>query len=159
MGPLVDGAPGQPELLATGYSCRSQVDRLRGIVAASLGWSLRHRWVVVAIATVAILSSFTLFGKLGSAFMPKADPGQFQVNYKASPSVSLERSIEIARQIDSEVRSNPGVAYTYTTIGGTGGQPINEGAIFVKLKQRELRPHYSLIQAAMRRTTSSSMPL
>lgn len=30
MGPLVDGAPGQPELLATGYSCRSQVDRLRG---------------------------------------------------------------------------------------------------------------------------------
>ncbi|MGE5646339.1 MAG: efflux RND transporter permease subunit [Acidobacteriota bacterium] len=127
-----------------------QVDRLRAIVAASLGWSLRHRWVVVAIATVAILSSFTLFGKLGSAFMPKADPGQFQVNYKASPSVSLERSIEIARQIDSEVRSNPGVAYTYTTIGGTGGQPINEGAIFVKLKPRELRPHYSLIQAEMR---------
>ena len=127
-----------------------QVDRLRNLVAAALGWSLSHRWVIVAIATVAIISSFSLFGRLGSAFMPKADPGQFQVSYKANPSVSLDRSIEIARQLVAEIRTNPSVAYTYTTIGGSGGQPINEGAIFIKLKDRKLRPHYLVIQAEMR---------
>ncbi|HVX67421.1 MAG TPA: efflux RND transporter permease subunit [Bryobacteraceae bacterium] len=127
-----------------------QVDRLRTVVSGTLGWSLRHRWVVMVAATAAIFSSFAIFGKLGSAFMPKADPGQFQVNYKASPSVSLDRSMEIARQIDAVVRADAGVAYTYTTIGGSGGQPVSEGAIFVRLKQRELRPHYSIIQAALR---------
>ena len=101
-------------------------------------------------ATVAIFSSFAIFGKLGSAFMPKADPGQFQVNYKASPSISLERSMEIARQIDALVRTDPGVAYTYTTIGGSGGQPQSEGAIFIRLKDRKERPHYSVIQAGLR---------
>ncbi len=127
-----------------------QVDRLRTVVTAALGWSLRHRWAVMVIATVAILSSFSIFGMLGGEFMPKADPGQFQVNYKASPSVSLERSMEIARQLDEVVRADAGVAYTYTTIGGTGGQPINEGAMFVRLKERKLRPHYSVIQKALR---------
>jgi len=127
-----------------------QVDRLRNLVAAALGWSLSHRWAIVAIATVAIISSFSLFGRLGSAFMPQADPGQFQVSYKANPSVSLDRSIEIARQLVAEIRTNPSVAYTYTTIGGSGGQPINEGAIFIKLKDRKLRPHYLAIQAQMR---------
>ncbi|HOK45811.1 MAG TPA: efflux RND transporter permease subunit, partial [Bryobacteraceae bacterium] len=38
----------------------NQVDRLRNVVAAALGWSLSHRWAVVLIATVAIFSSFAL---------------------------------------------------------------------------------------------------
>ncbi|HOL70584.1 MAG TPA: efflux RND transporter permease subunit [Bryobacteraceae bacterium] len=128
----------------------NQVDRLRNVVAAALGWSLSHRWAVVLIATVAIFSSFALFGRLGSAFMPEADPGQFQVSYKADPSISLDRSIEIARQLVAEIRANPAVDYTYTTIGGISGQPINEGAIFVRLKDRKLRPHYLEIKAEMR---------
>jgi HAE1 family hydrophobic/amphiphilic exporter-1 len=127
-----------------------QVERLRTVEAAGLGWSLRHRWAVMGVATVAIVSSFAIFGKLGSEFMPKADPGQFQVSYRASPSVSLDRSMEIARQIDAVVRADPGVAYTYTTIGGSGGQPVNEGALYVKLKERKLRPHYSVMQANLR---------
>jgi HAE1 family hydrophobic/amphiphilic exporter-1 len=127
-----------------------QVDRLRTVIAGALGWSLSHRWAVVLIAVAAIVSSFSLFGKLGSAFMPEADPGQFQVSYKASPSVSLDRSTEIAQRLDAEIRSNRSVAYTYTTIGGTGGQPINEGAIFIRLIERSRRPHYLQIMAEMR---------
>lgn len=127
-----------------------QLDRLKEVLAAVLGWSLKHRWAVVLAGGAAVFSSFALFGRLGSAFMPEADPGQFQVTYKADPNVSLDRSIEIARQLDAEVRRNPAVAYTYTTIGGTGGQPVNEGAIFIRLKDRKLRPHYLKIKAEMR---------
>jgi HAE1 family hydrophobic/amphiphilic exporter-1 len=127
-----------------------QLDRLRGVLAATLGWSLRHRWAVMVIATAAVFSSFALFGRLGSAFMPEADPGQFQVSYKAGPSVSLDRSMEIARQLDLEIRKNPAVAYTYTSIGGSSGQPINEGNIYVRLTSRETRPHYLELKAGMR---------
>ena len=127
-----------------------QLDRLRNVLGAALNWSLSHRWAVVAIGTVAIAASFLLFGKLGSAFMPNADPGQLQVAYRAGPGISLEGSIEIARRLDAEVRRNPAVAYTYTTIGGSGNQPVNEGAIFVRLKERGTRPHYSVIKAELR---------
>jgi HAE1 family hydrophobic/amphiphilic exporter-1 len=128
-----------------------QVERLQKAMAAALGWSLRHRWAVMVVATVAVFSSFAIFGKLGSAFMPNADPGQFQVAYKARPGISLERSAEIARELEGEIRRNPAVAYTYATIGGTAGKPINEGLIFIRLRPRKTRPHYSILKSEVRR--------
>lgn len=127
-----------------------KVDSLRELLARVLGWSLSHRWAIMLMGTAAVASSFLVFGRLGSGFMPEADPGQFQVTYKASPGVSLERSIEIARQLVAEIRQNPSVDYTYTTIGGTAGQPVNEGSIYVRLKDRHERPHYSSIKSETR---------
>ena len=127
-----------------------QVDRVQNAVAGGLDWSLSHRWQVLGIGLVAVASSFAIFGRLGSAFMPNADPGQFQVSYKAPPGISLERSSEIALHLVKEVRSDPAVAYTYTTIGGNGTQPLNEGSIYVKLTERNLRPHSSPIMSATR---------
>ncbi len=127
-----------------------QVDRLQDVLAATLSWSLSHRWAVVLVAIASVGSSFWIFGKLGSEFMPAADPGQFQVSYKATPGISLDRSVEIARQLESEIRRNPAVAYTYVTIGGTAGKPINEGNIFIRMNPRKTRPHYKIVTAQVR---------
>jgi HAE1 family hydrophobic/amphiphilic exporter-1 len=127
-----------------------QLDRLQNVVAGTLGWSLSHRWAVVLVASAAFFGSFALFGKLGSAFMPAADPGQFQVAYKAEPGISLDRSMDIARELEAEIRRNPGVEYTYTTIGGNAGKPINEGNIFVRLTERKTRQHFSFIKPQVR---------
>jgi HAE1 family hydrophobic/amphiphilic exporter-1 len=127
-----------------------QVDRLQNLLARTLGWSLSHRWAVSLLAIAAVVSSFWIFGKLGSEFMPNADPGQFQVAYKATPGISLDRSIEIARQIEAEIRRNPAVSYTYATIGGTAGKAINEGNIFIRLNPRRTRAHYKFVSAEVR---------
>jgi HAE1 family hydrophobic/amphiphilic exporter-1 len=127
-----------------------QVDRLQNLLARTLGWSLSHRWAVSLLAIAAVVSSFWIFGKLGSEFMPNADPGQFQVAYKATPGISLDRSIEIARQIEAEIRRNPAVSYTYATIGGTAGKAINEGNIFIRLNPRSTRAHYKFVSAEVR---------
>jgi HAE1 family hydrophobic/amphiphilic exporter-1 len=127
-----------------------QLERVQDFLASALDLSLRHRWAVVCIGTVAVFSSFVLFGKLGSAFMPEADPGELQVTYKADPGVSLERSVEIARLVSREVRQEPGVAYTYTSIGSNGARPINEGLIYVRLADPKTRPHYTVITANLR---------
>ena len=126
------------------------VDRLQRLLAVALGWSLGNRWKVVALGTIAVAASFLLFGKLGGAFMPDADPGNFQVTYKAQPGISLDRSVEIAHQLVREIRSNPAVDYTYTTIGANGSQPVNEGIIFISLKPREQRLHFLPLMADMR---------
>ncbi|HEU0139565.1 MAG TPA: efflux RND transporter permease subunit [Bryobacteraceae bacterium] len=128
----------------------AQIEKLRGVVAAALGWSLSHRWAVLLLGAVAIGSSFFLFGRLGSAFMPDADPGELRVSYKADPGISLDRSIEIARSVVEEVRKNPAVRYTYTTAGGTGGQPVNEGSIYVRLTEPGTRPHFTIVKADFR---------
>jgi len=127
-----------------------QLDRLQGLLAGALGWSLRHRWAVMVLAIAAIVFSFSLFGKLGSAFMPNADPGQFQVAYKATPGISLDRSVEIAQQLEREIRQNRAVAYTYVTIGGNAGKPINEGNIYIRLNPRKTRRHYSFLKTEVR---------
>ncbi len=127
-----------------------QLDRLQSVLAGVLGWSLKHRWAVMVVATVAVVSSFSIFGKLGSAFMPNADPGQFQASYKARPGISLDQSVEIAQELEKEIRRNPAVAYTYVTIGGTAGKPINEGNIFIRLNPRKTRKHYSILKAEVR---------
>jgi len=129
-----------------------QVDRLRDLVAVALGWSLRHRWAVMLAGSVSVAASFWLFGRLGAEFIPQADPGQFQVVYKARPGTSLDRSIEIARQLDAEIRRHPAVDYTYTTLGGAGAaaKPVNEAGIFVKLKDRATRNHFLVVKAEMR---------
>ncbi len=126
-----------------------QLDRFRNTLAGALGWSLHHRWVIVLLGFMAIVASFGIFGKLGSGFMPEADEGQFRVNYRAAPGVSLDRSMAIARELVGEIRKNPAIAYTYTTIGGTG-RAINEGSIFVKLTERKQREHQLQVMADMR---------
>ncbi|MBS1873916.1 MAG: efflux RND transporter permease subunit [Acidobacteria bacterium] len=120
-----------------------QLDRLQTVLGASLDFSLRHRLLITAMGLAAVAASFAVFGKLGSAFEPEADSGELQVTYKAEPGISLERSIAIAREIGATVRANPGVAYTYTSIGANGAQPVNEGRLYVRMKDRKLRPHYT----------------
>jgi HAE1 family hydrophobic/amphiphilic exporter-1 len=127
-----------------------QVNGLQSILAAGLGWSLSNRWKILLAGGLAVASSFLLFGRLGSAFFPDADPGQLQVTYKARPGISLERSTEICVQLVAEIRRNLAVAYTYSTVGGSGGQPINEGSIFVRLKDRKLRPHFLQVKTELR---------
>jgi len=128
-----------------------QFDRLREVLAGSLGWALSHRLAVILIGTVAVLSSFLLFGNLGSAFMPESDEGDFRVEFKATPDVSLERSEQIAREMVAEIHRGKGIAYTYTTIGGDErGGALNQGSIYVKLGDRDERQHSLVLQADLR---------
>jgi len=127
-----------------------RVDGLRGVAASALGWSLSHRWAVAGIAVLAVVSSFAIFGKLGSAFMPEADSSEFRVTYKAQPGISIQRSEEIARAIIAEIRRDPGVEYTYTSIGGSNGRAISEGSIYVRLKEPSTRRYYLDIMGDLR---------
>ncbi|MCL6546284.1 MAG: efflux RND transporter permease subunit [Bryobacteraceae bacterium] len=128
----------------------NRVDDLRGVVARALGWSLNHRWAIVGVAVVAVVSSFAIFGKLGSAFMPEADSSEFRVTFRAQPGISMERAEEIARTLIAEIRRDPGVEYTYTSIGGANGRAINEGSIYVRLKDPSTRRYYLEIMSDLR---------
>jgi HAE1 family hydrophobic/amphiphilic exporter-1 len=101
-----------------------------------LGWALRHRVAVLAMATFAFLASFPILAVLGGDFMPDFNRGEYQVSFKATPGATLAETKERALQVVRELRKVPDVDYTYTTIGEAGitRRPPTEGVVFVKLK-------------------------
>ena len=115
-----------------------QFDRLHGSYERTLDWSLRHRWIVVAVAVVAFVGAFPILGALGGDFMPDFNRGEYQVSFKATPGATLRETSDRAQQMVARLRELPAVEYTYTTIGEAGSQyrPVTEGSTYVKL-----RPH------------------
>jgi len=114
--------------------------RLHGVLGRALEWSLAHRGAVVAIGTVSILASFAIFGRVGSAFFPDIDRGEFQVAFKMPPGTTLRETTEAGQRLSEMLRRQPGVSYTFVTIGAGGITPVNEGSVYVKLAPRRQRP-------------------
>lgn len=116
-----------------------------------LKWALGHRGKVMAGAAGSIVAAIYVLPLLGFTWMPDFDGGEFNVGFRAPPGSRLEYTIQKGREIDSFLRRQPEVAYTYMSIGGGfRGTPSN-GQIFVKLKPKEDRTRsQEEIQTALR---------
>ncbi len=116
-----------------------QLARLHHVYEKTIGFSLRHRFAVLTIALALFVSSLAVFPHLGSTFMPDYDRGEFQVAFKSAPGASLDQTEKIAGDLITVIRRQPGVAYTFATIGAGASGAINEGLIYVKLKPKAER--------------------
>jgi HAE1 family hydrophobic/amphiphilic exporter-1 len=116
-----------------------------------LRWALGHRLKVMTGAAASIVAAIYILPLLGFTWMPDFDGGEFNVGFRAPPGSRLEYTIAKGREIDSFLRRQPEVAYTYMSIGGGfRGTPSN-GQIFVKLKPKEDRTRsQEEIQTALR---------
>lgn len=105
-----------------------------------LGWSLRHRWVIVLFCVLSIVA-IPFLGKAANAnFLPDEDESQFAVSVRALEGTSLDQTRLIATRIAAEVESTPGVMYAVTTIGDDPQQTSNLAGIYVKLVPPSKRP-------------------
>jgi HAE1 family hydrophobic/amphiphilic exporter-1 len=108
---------------------------------AMLGWSLRHRWVVIMLALVTVASAVPLGVIVGKDFIPFEDESQFEVAVKAPEGTSLQAMDSILKQIEEDVRTLRGVTDVLTTIGGGSQQRVNQGAVYVRLIDLEERDY------------------
>lgn len=123
-----------------------------------LGWSLRHRLTVVALAVVAFLASFPILGMLGGDFMPDYNRGEYQISFKGTPGSTLRQTGDRAHEVIARLRAIPDVQYTYTTIGeaGTTFRPVTEGVTYVKLKSHTGKSFSEVLREA--RTAIEQVP-
>ena len=104
-----------------------------------LGWSLRHRWVIVTFCVLSIVA-IPLLGKAANAnFLPDEDESQFAVSVRAPEGPSLDQTRLIATRIAAEVEKQPGVLYSVTTIGDDPQQTSNLAGIYLKLTESSKR--------------------
>ena len=112
------------------------LDRLDDAYAASLGWVLRHRALVIVGIVVAFAASLLLTKKIGTEFFPDTDESQFQVIYKAPIGTRVELTEKVTDRIETAVRKAIGGEKAddggpvFTTLLSDTGLPGGRTALF-----------------------------
>ncbi len=104
-----------------------------------LEWSMRHRWAIVGLSAIVIISTVPLFKYVGKNFLPIDDQSQFEINVRAPEGSTLSFTSSLAERMAADVRKLPGVSDTLTTIGSGQQQIVNVANIYVKLAPIEDR--------------------
>jgi len=93
------------------------LDRLEVRYRASLAWSIRNRFSVLAGAIAIILVGVALYPKIGSEMMPLADVSQAFVQLEATPGTSFARTSEMAKQLEQLLLKQPEIVKVSTEVG------------------------------------------
>ena len=104
-----------------------------------LEWSMAHRWAIVVLCAVVVISIVPLFMLVGKNFLPVDDQSQFQISVRTAEGSTLPATQTVIERIADDVRRLPGVTDTLDTIGGGSNQAVNTASIYVKLRPIEER--------------------
>jgi multidrug efflux pump subunit AcrB len=146
-------------------------ERLRDRYARLSERSLRHRWLLVVLYLGICIPVLILAPRLGTELFPRVDAGQFQLRVRAPAGTQLERTEEIVRDVDQEIRREVGADHVKMTLANIGNPPwsypVNgvyvwnagpqEAVLLVALKPGK-RPALDAIQEQLRRTLTEKWP-
>jgi HAE1 family hydrophobic/amphiphilic exporter-1 len=101
-----------------------------------LAWCLRHRWVVVVLSVLILLSGWFLLTRSKLEFVVDDDMSEFEVVAEAPPGASLARSAELVARMEAEIRTIPEVTTLFATVGvrGQAQSSVGDISIYVGLK-------------------------
>jgi len=110
-----------------------------------LGWSLRHRWVIVATSAALLVCTYFLFKIVGFDFLPRDDQSEFEIAVTLPEGYSLDQGDRLFAEIEARVAKLPGRTHVFSTIGDTTGRisrgqgDVTAGTIYVRLVDLEER--------------------
>jgi HAE1 family hydrophobic/amphiphilic exporter-1 len=138
-----------PRAVARAFNRR--FERLADGYPLMLGWALRHRITILAVASASIVAAFAILPRLGFTWMPESDTGELTVSYRTTPGASLPYTMRLGSLIADSLRTKPDVEFTYMSVGGGGGgRGINNGNVYVRLKPKHERRPLAEIQTELR---------
>lgn len=100
----------------------------------TLGWALKHGWLMILLLISVIALNIHLFQIVPKGFFPQQDTGRLQGSFQGDQSLSFA---EIRKRIDKVMRivsQDPDIATYYEYTGGSGGGQTNTGTFFAGLK-------------------------
>jgi HAE1 family hydrophobic/amphiphilic exporter-1 len=116
-----------------------------------LEWSLKHRALMLAVATITVASAAVLYPYVGKELVPDDDQSEFSVNLRLPRGTSFERTLEYMTPIEGELRAALGtnLESMMTSIqNGSGNYSIQ----LTPIEQRALSQQ-QLMQVARRTLT------
>jgi len=117
-------------------SMSALASRYRRALDACLAW----RWTVLACAFALFGASLFAARGLRKEFLPPQDQSRFLVTLYTPMGSSIAFTDKVFRQAEKIISARPEVAVYYTAVGGFGGGLVNQGIMFVTLKDPGKRP-------------------
>jgi hydrophobic/amphiphilic exporter-1 (mainly G- bacteria), HAE1 family len=135
----------------TGY------ERLARLYPTVLVWSLRHKALVLGVATAMFLGSLALVPRLGKELIPQLAQGELNLALRLRPGMPLEETDRVVQATQQAAGALSEVALTYG-VAGTGNRldanPIdageNVGQLYLKLQPGSGRVEEQATIAALR---------
>jgi multidrug efflux pump len=112
-------------------------ERLHRAYAASLGWALDNRLLVLLILMLTIGLNVYLYAAAPKGFFPQTESRRLNGGLRADQSISAQAMGGKLRQMENIIRRDPAVA---TVVGFTGGGRGGGGFLAVDLKPPAERP-------------------
>ncbi|TDW27745.1 HAE1 family hydrophobic/amphiphilic exporter-1 [Rhizobium azibense] len=112
---------------------------LRGYDRA-VGWCLVHRPAILCLFLVSVGLNAYLFMTLPSSFFPTEDIGRLNISTRARQDISYPAMVALQNQAAAIVKQNPAVNHVMSIVGGNARSPLNNGTMYVELKDKEQRP-------------------
>ncbi|MDR1616178.1 MAG: efflux RND transporter permease subunit [Syntrophomonadaceae bacterium] len=106
----------------SGFSSRTgkAIDSLGEKYKRALKWALRHRKLVIAATSAAMIGSLAFIPLIGAEFMPAMDSGQISVSISSDKGNKLENTDAIVIQIEERLRQVAEVDTIFSNVGGDG---------------------------------------
>ncbi|HEX7576489.1 MAG TPA: efflux RND transporter permease subunit, partial [Verrucomicrobiae bacterium] len=115
-------------------------DWLRGTYDRTLRTVVRHRLATLMVTILVLLATIFVFVIMPRGFFPEEDTGQISVSTEAAQDISFDamkqRQIEAAKIIAADTNVD---AFMSSIGGGGGGGTMNQGRMFMRLKDRSER--------------------
>jgi HAE1 family hydrophobic/amphiphilic exporter-1 len=116
----------------------------------ALEWSLRHRWVVVAVSILTFASTFIINDHIGRDWLPQDDQNELMVTAEVPEGSSIEMTQRVAMEIARKVEKIPGVTMVVAQSSPRAAR-INWAFLTILLKDANERPDINQMAALVRK--------
>ena len=100
----------------------------------SLDWSMRHRWVIMALFVLSIVATVVLFRAMKQDFLPPDDQGRLNASIQAANGTSFERMVAYGQQVSKIVHADPNIAGAMLDVNSSGAG-ANSASLNIMLKE------------------------
>ncbi len=89
-----------------------------------LSWSLRHRFVTIAISIAMFVVSILMVVSVGAEFFPATDQGMINVTVSLPAGSEIEQVDDVLKEVQTSVQEIPEVVSVFTSAGSGGTMGI-----------------------------------
>lgn len=89
-----------------------------------LSWSLRHRFVTIAISIAMFVVSVLMVASVGAEFFPATDQGMINVTVSLPAGSEIEQVDDVLKEVQTSVQEIPEVVSVFTSAGSGGTMGI-----------------------------------
>jgi HAE1 family hydrophobic/amphiphilic exporter-1 len=114
-------------------------ERIENRYRGALIFCLRHRVLILLIATGTFVGSIGIFMNLKKEFVPQADESRFVIRIEAPTGSTLQYTDEKMKKVENVALALPEIKALYSAIGTGARQEVNKGLLMIALKDRQER--------------------